>query len=421
MSLLFKRLKGFADIYGPMRESFFKMETQARQVFGLFGFEELRTPILEQTALFQRSIGSATDVVQKEMFSFTDSKDRSMTLRPEATAGVMRACIENGLVNIGTVSRFFTIGPMFRHERPQKGRMRQFHQINCESLGSDSPYADAELICMLLDFLRRLNLSSLTLKMNSLGCGECRNNYLDKLRAFFAGVEKEKFCPDCQARISTNPLRVLDCKNEACRQILVSAPLLLDNVCDECKIHFQTVLKLLDLSGVQVEIDHHLVRGLDYYIRTTFEVASNDIGAQTAVAGGGRYDGLISQLGGPDIPGVGFACGMERLALLMKESSPQTLDFYFIAPENEQREKAFLLVSELRKNGFSGEMNYDKGGFKSLMRQASKSGAKFCIILGQDEAQSNSVSIKNMRDGSQNLVEQSELVACFANYLAKLG
>lgn len=421
MSLLFKRLKGFADIYGTQRESFFKMETQARQVFGLYGFDELRTPILEQTALFQRSIGSATDVVQKEMFTFTDSKNRSMTLRPEATAGVMRACIENGLVNIGTVSRFFTIGPMFRHERPQKGRMRQFHQINCESLGSDSPYADAELISMLLDFLRRLNLSSLTLKMNSLGCRSCRKDYLDKLRTFFDGVEKEKFCPDCQARMSSNPLRVLDCKNEVCRQILASAPLLLDNVCDDCKAHFQTVLKLLDNLGIQVEIDHHLVRGLDYYIRTTFEVASNEIGAQTAVAGGGRYDGLISQLGGPDIPGVGFACGMERLALLMKESDPKSLDFYFIAPENEQREKAFLLVSELRKNGFCGEMNYDKGGFKSLMRQASRSGAKFCIILGPDEAQSNSVSIKNMMDGNQNSVGQSELVACFANYLAKLG
>lgn len=418
MSGLFNRLKGFADIYSDQLNSFLKMETQARLIFARYGFDELRTPILEQTGLFKRSIGSETDVVQKEMFTFSDAKDRSMTLRPEATAGVMRACIENGLARPGFVSRFFTIGPMFRHERPQKGRMRQFHQINCESIGSDSPYADAELICMLLDFLRSLNLSSLTLKMNSLGCRACRKQYLDKLKAYFDKVEKEKFCPDCQARMSTNPLRVLDCKNETCKSLLADAPLLIDNNCENCKGHFQDVLDLLKAADVNMEIDHHLVRGLDYYVRTTFEVVSNDIGSQTAVAGGGRYDGLISQLGGYDLPGVGFACGMERLALLMEAVPPAHLDFYFVTPENEQREKAFILVNDLRKNGFSGEMNYESGGFKSLMRQASRSGARFCIILGPDEDAANSVSIKNMQDGSQNSVAQSGIAESLAKGLA---
>ena len=401
------RIKGFADMFPPDSDQFTRIENTARGVFGRYGFVELRTPLLEFTELFCRSIGEETDVVQKEMYTFPDRKGRSLTLRPEATAGVMRAYIESGLANREPVSRLFTTGPMFRYERPQKGRMRQFHQINCECLGSHSPMADAELVSMLLRFLSDLGLTDLTLKINSLGCSECRPKFKAALLEYLNGVDRAALCPDCARRVETNPLRVLDCKQPGCRAITDNAPKLIDYNCPECRAHFDTVLQLLDGQGLAYELDHRLVRGLDYYCRTTFEVVSGSIGAQAAVAGGGRYDGLVKSLGGPDVPGVGFACGMERLALMMGEGKAAASDFYLVAMDAQSRTQGWLLAQKLRNAGLTGEMNFSESGFKSLMRQAGKSGAKYCLIIGPDEAAQGSVVVKNLESGEQCSMPQT--------------
>ena len=401
------RIKGFADMFPPDSDQFTRIENTARGVFGRYDFVELRTPLLEFTELFCRSIGEETDVVQKEMYTFPDRKGRSLTLRPEATAGVMRAYIESGLANREPVSRLFTTGPMFRYERPQKGRMRQFHQINCECLGSHSPMADAELVSMLLRFLSDLGLTDLTLKINSLGCSECRPKFKAALLEDLNGVNRAALCPDCARRVETNPLRVLDCKQPGCRAITDNAPKLIDYNCPECRAHFDTVLQLLDGQGLAYELDHRLVRGLDYYCRTTFEVVSGSIGAQAAVAGGGRYDGLVKSLGGPDVPGVGFACGMERLALMMGEGKAAASDFYLVAMDAQSRTQGWLLAQKLRNAGLTGEMNFSESGFKSLMRQAGKSGAKYCLIIGPDEAAQGSVVVKNLESGEQCSMPQT--------------
>lgn len=411
------RIKGFADMLPPRSDQFTRMENCARDIFSRYGFVELRTPLLEFTELFQRSIGEETDVVQKEMYTFPDRKGRSLTLRPEATAGVMRAYIEAGLANREAVSRLFTTGPMFRYERPQKGRMRQFHQINCECLGSQSPLADAELIIMLMRFLRALGLGELTLKLNSLGCAECRPRFKEALLNYLRGVDRHALCPDCARRVESNPLRVLDCKQPGCRALTDNAPRLADYNCPDCKAHFEIVLSMLRAEELPLELDHRLVRGLDYYCRTTFEVVSGSIGAQSAVAGGGRYDGLIRSLGGPDAPGVGFACGMERLALLLGDGAEQRPDFYLLGMEEGGRMQAFALAQKLRAAGLRGEMNFSAGGFKSLMRQAGKSGARCCLIIGPDEVARGDVSIKHLDSGEQRSLPQADAIL----YLKQTG
>ncbi len=403
-------IKGFADRFPAESRLFQFMEDTARQVFPLYGFGELRTPLMEYTDLFCRGIGTETDVVQKEMYSLADSKGRSMSLRPEATAGVMRAYIENGVASRESVSKFFTIGPMFRHERPQKGRLRQFHQINCECLGPREPEADAEIICMMMDFLGRLGLKDLTLQINSLGCSSCRPVYRKNLHDWLAGVGREKLCEDCARRMETNPLRVLDCKQPGCRTLTDGAPRLLESVCGECSEHFAAVLRHLDAEHIPYQINHRLVRGLDYYTRTTWEVVSNNIGSQGSVAGGGRYDGLVSQLGGPDVPGIGFACGMERLALLLEgESLPEVRpDFYIAVLDGSCRDAAFALAQSLRRSGCSGILGYESRSMKAAMRQAGKSGARHTCILGPDELAAGQVLIKNMETGEQSPVSLSE-------------
>ena len=403
-------IKGFADRFPAESRLFQLMEDTARQVFPLYGFGELRTPLMEYTDLFCRGIGTETDVVQKEMYSLADSKGRSMSLRPEATAGVMRAYIENGVAARESVSKFFTIGPMFRHERPQKGRLRQFHQINCECLGPKEPEADAEIICMMMDFLRRLGLNNLTLQINSLGCAVCRPEYRKTLHGWLAQIGPDALCEDCARRMETNPLRVLDCKQPGCKSITDGAPRLLENVCGECQEHFAAVLRHLDAEHVPYQINHRLVRGLDYYTRTTWEVVSNDIGAQGSVAGGGRYDGLVKQLGGPDVPGIGFACGMERLALLLEgKSLPQARpDFYIAVLDDSCKDEAFALAQNLRRSGHSGLLGHESRSMKATMRQAGKSEARFTCILGPDELAAGHVVIKNMETGEQRSVSISE-------------
>jgi histidyl-tRNA synthetase len=405
-----QRVKGFADLFPPASSAFTRMESCARAVFDRYGFVELRTPLLEYTELFQRSLGEETDVVSKEMFTFVDRKGRSLTLRPEATAGVVRAFIEDGRANREAVSRLFTIGPMFRYERPQMGRMRQFHQINCECLGPDSPVADAELISMLMRFLSDIGVRDLGLKLNSLGCAECRPGYREILSDYLRAVNADALCDDCARRVEKNPLRVLDCKRDACRELTRNAPKISDSLCAECAEHFAAVCALLGADSISFDLDHRLVRGLDYYCRTTFEAVSGAIGAQSAVAGGGRYDGLVRDLGGADVPGVGFACGMERLALLLSESATRRLDFYLLAMNDDFLEMAFLFARTLRDNGLSGLLDFGPGGFKSRMRRAGKSNARCCLIIGADEAANGTVSIKTMDSGEQVVIPRSQVV-----------
>ncbi|WP_272701511.1 histidine--tRNA ligase [Desulfovibrio sp. Fe33] len=391
-----QKIKGFADLFPTEAAKYTFMEACAREIFSRYGFGELRTPILEKTELFQKSIGEDTDVVGKEMFTFPDRKDRSLTMRPEATAGVVRAFIESKTHQPGNVSKFFTFGPMFRYERPQKGRQRQFHQINAEVFGADEPQADAELILMLTTFLHRIGLKDLTVELNSLGCHECRPAYKQALVDYYKSKDKANFCEDCQRRMETNPLRVLDCKVPACKELVQDAPVITDHLCPDCEAHFADVRAVLDGAGVTYALNPRLVRGLDYYVRTCFEVTSNDIGSQTSVAGGGRYDGLIKSLDGPDCPGSGFACGMERLALLLGDIEPEAPDFYLAVVDGEAANEAMLFAQTLRAKGLRGEVSFAGGSMKSRMRAANKSGARTCLILGGSELADNTITIKDM-------------------------
>jgi len=402
-----QKIKGFADQYT-------RMEALARDTFARYGFGELRTPLLEKTELFAKSIGEDTDVVGKEMFTFPDRKDRSLTLRPEATAGVLRAFIESGVHQPGKVSKFFTFGPMFRYERPQKGRQRQFHQINAEVFGAPEAQADGELILMLRTFLNRLGLTKLTIELNSLGCHECRPGYRQALIDYYQSKDRENFCEDCRRRMDTNPLRVLDCKVPTCKELVKDAPVITDHLCGDCRAHFADVRAILDGAGAAYELNPRLVRGLDYYVRTCFEVSSNDIGSQTAVAGGGRYDGLIQNLGGPDCPGSGFACGMERLALLLGPAELPRPDFYLAVVDESAANEAMLFAQKLRDKGLTGEVSFGAGSMKSRMRAANKSGAKVCLILGGSEVADGTVTVKYMaEEREQETLDREGYLASF--------
>lgn len=402
-----QRIKGFADLFPPESTAFTHLEAVARQVFGAYGCQEVRIPILERTELFARSIGEETDVVQKEMYTFADRKGRSLTLRPEATAGVLRAFIEAG--GHEGVTKLFACGPMFRYERPQKGRMRQFHQLDVEVLGAEAPQADAEVILMLWTFLERLGIGELSLELNSLGCPACRPAFHAKLRAFLEDIDRTALCEDCQRRVTTNPLRVLDCKVPGCRAATASAPRLLDGLCPACADHFQRVRGILEAAAVPYILNHRLVRGLDYYQRTTFEVLSGAIGAQSAVAGGGRYDGLVAALGGPDVPGIGFACGMERLALLLPPVPTPAMDFYLAVLDEAALDTALLLGQTLRRHGFCGETAFEAKSPKAHLRQANKLGVKTCLLLGGDEMARGVIVVKDMATGVQTTVAQDDL------------
>ncbi|MCC8194196.1 MAG: histidine--tRNA ligase [Deltaproteobacteria bacterium] len=410
----FKRGKGFADIFEPESTVFSFMEKTARRVFSSYGFAELRTPVMEQTELFARGIGTETDVVQKEMYTFPDKKGRSMTLRPEATAGVMRAYIEANCHARESVTKLFTYGPMFRYERPQKGRMRQFHQLNCECIGASEPQADAELILMLMTFLGEIGLADLSLQLNSLGCKECRPRYHQALKAFLDALNPEDLCEDCRRRKDTNPLRVLDCKVPSCKAVTEDAPRILDYNCPACRDHFRAVLDVLEKSGMPYTINHRLVRGLDYYNRTTFEVVTETIGAQGTVAGGGRYDGLVRQLGGPDVPGVGFAAGMERLALMVDQAGGvpgiTPPDFYLAVLDEAALTDAVVIAQRLREAGKRGEVSFAAKSLKSQMRQASKTGARKCLLLGGNELAANAIAVKDMESGDQETVPLEALL-----------
>jgi histidyl-tRNA synthetase len=402
-------IKGFADLFAPQSKLYTFMEDTARRVFGAYGYHELRIPLMEYTELFQRSIGAETDVVQKEMYTFPDRKGRSLTLRPEATAGVMRAYIEHNCQARESVSKFFSCGPMFRYERPQKGRMRQFHQLNCECLGAHEPQVDAEVLLMLMFFLKELGFEELRPEINTLGCRECRPAYREVLGKFLRRIDPATLCEDCRRRMETNPMRVLDCKAPICRELTQKAPALHDHVCRDCDSHFVQVLEILTAAAVPFVRNPRLVRGLDYYMRTTFEVVSSSIGAQGSVAGGGRYDGLAAQLGGPDVPGIGFACGMERLALMMTDISAPRPDFYIAPLVSCALNTALAIAQTLREAGLGGEFSFGVKSLKSQMRQASRLDARFCLLLGETELSRDEILIKSMDTGEQAPVSMDAL------------
>ncbi len=404
-----QKIKGFSDLFAPESLVHVAMENLAREVFASYGCREVRVPILEKTELFCRSIGEETDVVQKEMYTFPDRKGRSLTMRPEATAGVLRAFIESNLHSQESVTKLFACGPMFRYERPQKGRLRQFHQLDVEVLGTDAPQADAEVILMLWTFLNKLGLKNLTLELNSLGCPECRPVFHARLKEFLAAINTADLCEDCTRRKDTNPLRVLDCKVPSCKELVKDAPSIAESLCPACADHFSAVKAVLDSAGLPYRLNDRLVRGLDYYQRTTFEVSSGEIGAQTAVAGGGRYDGLIKQLGGPDLPGIGFACGMERLALLYGEPQVPAPDFYLAVLDSNALNTALLLAQRLRERGFAGEVSFEAKSVKSQLRQANKLGVKTCLLLGQGEMVGGQIVVQDMATGTQQTIGQDDL------------
>lgn len=382
-------------------------ENSARRIFRAFGFQEIRPPILECVEVFTRGIGQHTDIVEKEMYVFTDKNGEKVCLRPEATGGVLRAVIENGLAHGAPILRLFTIGPMFRHERPQKGRLRQFHQMNAELIGSHSPYADAEIIWLAWEILRACTDAELALDINSLGCPDCRPPYR---RVLYEFLERNagKLCQDCERRRVTNPLRVLDCKNEACKAIVATAPQMGTYLCRACSIHHEKVREALDSIGIQSRDNPSLVRGLDYYVRTAFEISSPVLGAQSTVAAGGRYDGLLKAMEGPDLPGVGMAVGLERLLLLERGhdglASPSGIDLFVACLDQEAYGIALPWIIEWRRRGVSVLVPYETAGLKALMKQADRLCARFVLIVGEEERASREGILRDMETRKQSPV-----------------
>ena len=404
-----RAVRGMKDILPPESNRWQWVEKKAREVFDLYGYKEMRLPLLERTELFARSIGADTDIVAKEMYTFIDRHGDSVTLRPEATAQVVRAFLENRLEKGAGVKKFFLIGPMFRYERPQKGRYRQFYQINCEALGSDAPELDAEVIVMLCDLLERLGLGSLRLLINSLGCPECQVDFKARLKIFL--FSREGWCDDCIRRREVNPLRVLDCKSKVCQELLKTAPVMRDCLCEACDRHYARVRELLDRFGIDYVEQPRLVRGLDYYTRTAFEVTAASLGAQDAVAGGGRYNGLIRELGGPDLPGMGFAIGEDRLLEVLPAGSiPDNAPGVFLAALGPAaKDRGLALLQELRSEGLAVEMDFDDRSLKAQMSLADRLGARWVVILGDRELVAGEAMVRDMADGSQTAVSLQEL------------
>jgi len=395
---MIKAIRGMRDILPPETSRWQWVESVAREVFDLYGYKEIRLPLLERTELFARSIGADTDIVAKEMYTFGDRKGESLTLRPEATASVVRAVLENRLEKGAGVKKFYTLGPMFRYERPQKGRFRQFYQINCEAYGVEAPELDVEVILLLMHILKRLLPGELRLLVNSLGCPGCQVKFRAALGLFL--INREGLCEDCQRRRTTNPLRVLDCKSAHCQSILQNAPVIRDYLCPDCAAHFSRVLELLDRFNVAYEVRPKLVRGLDYYTRTAFEVAAVGLGAQDAVAGGGRYNGLAKELGGPDLPAIGFAIGEDRLLEVLPQDFGQDVrPRVFVAALGEPaRERAFTVVQDLRRKNLAAEMDFDGRSLKAQMSLADRLNAAYVVIVGDKELAAGVAQVRPMRN-----------------------
>ena len=400
---MIQSIRGFRDILPGEAELWRKIQRIASDLFENFGFKEIRLPIMERSELFARSIGENTDIVEKEMYTFSDKGKEWITLRPEATASMVRAYIQHKMHAANQICKSYTIGPMFRRERPQKGRHRQFYQINAEVFGEESPFVDVSLIFMLKTLLSRLKVDHVEFHINSLGCPECRPAFTRRLKQYLE-PKKETLCADCLKRRVKNPLRVLDCKVPSCGEAAADAPLLTDFLCPDCQSHFQTVTKTLEKRNVPFIIDKKLVRGLDYYTRTTFEVHTGALGAQSAVAGGGRYDGLVKALGGPDQPGIGFAIGFDRLAEIVglkKEDCVQTPDLFIAALGPTAMTQAFDWICDFGAKGIAAEMDFQNRSLKSQMKLANRLKASHVMIIGDDEIEKGEAIVRDMTASAQ--------------------
>jgi len=404
----FQTIRGVKDILPGEIEAVQRLEEAARSVFESFGFAEIRIPIFEVTELFARGIGTTTDIVEKEMYTFEDRDGKKITLRPEGTASVVRAYIEHQLNLQAPVVKLYYLGPMFRHERPQAGRFRQFYQIGIEALGTDRPAMDVEVLTMLSAVLHRAGVTEVQLEINSLGDTACRPEYRKSLKAYF-GKHLSQLCENCRRRYETNPMRILDCKNEGCRAVTALAPSSLDHLCAECLAHFQQVKDGLNQLKIPFVVNEHLVRGLDYYMRTAFEITTTKLGAQNAIAAGGRYDGLVEELGGPPTPGIGFAMGVERIASLMERTGRPKPDVFFALLGDDARREMRPAIFELRAQGVKVEMDYSGGGLKKQLGLADRLGARFSLIAGENELKTGRAVLRDMSDKTQTEVPIDQL------------
>lgn len=412
MDLITKSIKGTQDVLPKESYKWQFIENIMRTEAMTHGFKEIRTPVFEHTELFNRSVGDTTDVVQKEMYTFTTKGGESVTLRPEGTAGAARAMLEHGIYNDGYPIKAFYFTSCYRYEKPQKGRLREFHQFGMEVYGAQSYFADAEVICSADSIFKRLGVKNLSLEINSIGCPNCRAKYHKALKEYFEGY-KDQLCETCLSRLDRNPMRILDCKSPICSKIAEGAPTVLEYICDDCREHFEGVKKCLDASGILYKVNPKIVRGLDYYTRTVFEFVSNDIGAQGTVCGGGRYDGLIEELGGQHTPSLGYAMGLERLLLLMESRGieipkPNTCDIYIAGIGEKAQIKAFELVKEIRSASLFAEGDIVGRGLKAQMKYADKIGAKYSMVLGDNEIETQKATLKNMQNGEKHEISIGE-------------
>jgi histidyl-tRNA synthetase len=412
--------KGTYDLLPEATANWRYLENLVGQIFREYGYGELRTPIFEHTELFQRGIGETTDIVEKEMFTFSDRGDRSITLRPEGTASIVRAYLEHNLAGAGGVSKVYYCGPMFRCEAPQAGRFRQFTQFGCEALGSADPRIDAEIICLAVNFYRRLGINDLDVNLNTIGCPDCRPVYREKLIAHLRS-RADQLCPNCQRRLARNPLRLLDCKNKLCRQLTADVPLITGTLCEECSVHFTQLCGLLDAAGVKYRINPRLVRGFDYYTKTVFEILAGDLGSQNALCGGGRYDGLVAECGGPPTPGIGFAAGMERLLMVLEARQllpvqPNCPQLY-LAPLGEAAQlKVFALCIKLREAGWVVESDWQGRSLKAQMKLADKLGAPLVGVIGDAELANRQLVIRQMASSSQETIGFDAIAPYLSKY-----
>ncbi len=417
MALITKAIKGTKDVLPKDVHKNQYIEATALDIASKFGYKEIRTPVFEHTELFQRGVGDTTDVVQKEMYTFDDKGGRSITLRPEGTAGAVRSYLENGLCNEALPQKVCYLISCYRYEKPQAGRLREFHQFGVECFGSASPLADAEIIALAKSLFDTLGVKDLSLEINSIGCPTCRAEYHKALKEYFSS-RKDELCDTCKSRLDRNPMRILDCKSPICHEIAEGAPVVIDYLCDECKEHFENVQKYLKAQNIEYTINPQIVRGLDYYTKTVFEFVSNSIGAQGTVCGGGRYDGLVEELGGQHTPSLGFAMGIERLMLLMEAQGcefpkAEKPDLFIVALGEKATLKAVEIAKDMREEGFSALLDLNQRSVRAQMKYADKLGAKFNVVIGDNEVEAKTAKLKNMQTGEETEINLDTFVNGF--------
>lgn len=418
---MIKAPRGTHDILPSETYRWHQVEEQIKKICKEFGYKEIRTPMFESTELFERGVGDTTDVVQKEMYTFLDKGGRSITLKPEGTSPIVRSFVENSVYANPQPTKLYYMYPCFRYEKPQAGRLREFHQFGIEVFGSSAPSIDAEVISLAMSLLDRLGVTGIELNINSIGCPVCRKEYNEKLKDYFRPHLGE-LCETCRERFDKNPLRILDCKCDNCKKIAKDAPILIDHICDECNTHFESLKKYLEIMEIPYNVDATIVRGLDYYTKTVFEIISHNEGSEGTICGGGRYDGLVSEIGGPEMPGVGFGMGLERLLLVLESIGK--------LPENDENPDIFIanigenadifvqkLIFDLRKNGISAERDYLSRSVKAQMKYANKLFAKFSAVVGDDDITNNRINVKNMATGESEDVVLSEVSDYLKNAL----